>query len=143
MPRMSIAAHVPASPDQVFSLVTAYPAQGAPDLRALEGKYGQLLERQGNCYVFQERTAAAARWRYTFEPVHCRYAQALGSTWSNRLDTFAAAGEGTLWTITWEPQSGGAPLLLRWLLFRLKDRKRVYRQIVRPVLEQFQRQGYY
>ena len=143
MPEISIAAYVPASPAQVFSQVTAYPAQGTPEPRLLQEKYGSLLSQEGNSYIFQENTEAANRWRYTFEPPGRRTAEAIQSTWSDRTDTFEASGEGTLWTITWQPPGRGAPFLLRWLFFRLKDRKRVYDQIARPVVEHFQQQGYY
>ncbi len=146
MPRISISAYVPASPAAVYTHVTAFPAQGTPDNRLLEAKYG-YLESQENLttYTFRETGAAANRWLYTFDPPFSRHAQALDSNWSNRTDVFEASGDGTTWTITWEPQaqSRGAPFILRWLFFRWKDRQRLYGQIMQPVVDHFQRQDYY
>lgn len=142
-PVLRIEAYVPASPAQVFSYVTAFPAGSEPDRRRLEEKYGRLLAQEGNCYTFQDNTAAANRWRCRFDPPHCRVMQALESTWSDRTDTFAALRNGTRWTLTWELKERGSPALLRWLLFRFKDRRQIYRRMVQPVLDQFQKPAEY
>ena len=143
MPILQIEAYVPASPAQVFSHVTAFPAGSAPDDRLLEEKYGRLLSREGNCYTFQDNTESANKWRCSFDPPHRRVMQALESTWSDRTDTFEAAGDGTRWTLSWELKSEGITALCKTLFFRFKDRKQIYNDLVQPVIDQFQRQGYY
>ena len=143
MPKISISAWVPADPAHVFGHVTAHPAAGDPDLRLLEEKYGRLEDREGYVYTFQDRTPAGNRWLYTFDPPNSRVVQALDSDWSDRIDTFETSGEGTTWSVTWEPRNKGAPFLLRWLFFRWKDRQELYEQMMAPVVEQLRRQGYY
>lgn len=143
MPEMSISTYLPADPEQVFSQVTAFPARGTPDTRALEEKYGQLEDQDGPSYQFREKSATGIRWRYTFDPPRQRYAEALESTWSDRTDTFEAEGDGTVWTITWHPKARGAPLLLRWLFFRLKDRKMLEERLMGPVVDHFQKREFY
>lgn len=143
MPILQIEAYVPASPAQVFSHVTAFPAGSLPDNRLLEEKYGRLLSQEEGYYVFQDNTEAANKWRCTFEPPHRRVMEALESNWSDRIDAFETSGEGTRWTLTWELKSRGAPALFKSLFFRFKDRKQIYNGMVQPVIEQFQRQGYY
>ena len=143
MPRITISDNVPAEPAAVFAYVTSYPASGSPDVRSLEDRYGPLVEQDGQTYVFREESATATRWSYTFDPPHRREAVDLDTNWSDRTDLFEPSGDGTWWTITWEPKSGGAPFLLRWLFFRWKDRQRLHGQMMQPVIEHFEKQEFY
>ena len=140
MPPMQIQAHIPATPEQVFTYVTAFPLHGDPDLAALESKYGRLLSQDGDAYIFQDHTPSANRWRCTFDPPRQRVMAAIQSTWSDRTDTFAPDGNGTLWTLTWQPQATGLPALVKTLVFRLRGRRQVHARIIQPVLDEFQRQ---
>ena len=143
MPDISLTAHVPGDSKSVFAYVTAFPSNGNPDLRSLEDKYGSLEEQEGLTYIFRDNTSAGIRWRYTFDPPHTRETIDLDSNWSDRFDVFEPWGDGTRWTITWEPKSRGAPFLLRWLFFRWKDRERLHSEIVQPVIDHFEKQGFY
>ena len=143
MPKITISAHVPADSATVFSHVTGFPAQGAPDVRLLQDRYGTLEGQEGFTYTFREDSEAATLWLYTFDPPHRRVAEDLETNWSGRTDTFEPSGDGTTWTITWQPKAGGAPVLLRWLLFRWQDRKKLYNRMMQPVVDHFQRQEFY
>ena len=143
MPKISISAYVPADPAAVFTHVTAFPAHGMPDRRLLRDKYGHLENEDGMVYVFRDDTEAANRWRYSFDPPARREAESLDSNWSDRIDAFDPSGDGTAWTITWQPKSQGAPFFLRWIFFRLKDRKLLYQQLMQPVVDHFQKQEFY
>ena len=143
MPRISISTYVPGDQATVFSHVTGFPAAGAPDLRRLEDKYGRLEEDDGRTYIFRDSAGTATRWRYTFNPPHTREAVDLDTNWSDRTDMFVAAGDGTTWTITWEPKSRGAPFLLRWLFFRWKDREMLRSQMMQPVIDHFNKREFY
>ena len=140
MPVFKIEAYVPASPEQVFSHVTAFPARGEPNTRALEERYGQLLSREGDSYTFQDKATAENQWQCAFEPPRRRVMRSVASTWADRIDIFEPSGEGTHWTLLWEPKTRGAPALFKSLFFRFKDRKELHARLVQPVLDQF-RQG--
>ena len=139
MPPMQIQAYIPAPPEQVFTYVTAFPVHGAPDLAALESKYGRLISQDGNDYIFQDETPSANHWRCAFDPPRQRIMAAVQSTWSDRTDTFDPDGDGTLWTLTWQPQATGLPALVKSLAFRLRGRRQVYARIIQPALDEFQR----
>ena len=140
MPPMQIEAYVPALPEQVFVYVTAFPVSGEPDVAVLEAKYGRLLSQQENSYTFLDNTPSANRWRCTFTPPRQRVMAAVESTWSDRTDTFEPEGDGTRWTLTWQPQARGLPALVKELVFRLRGRKQVYARIIQPALDEFERQ---
>ena len=143
MPRMTISTHLHVAPAQAFMHVTAFPARGDPDARLLEDKYGSLESQEGAVYTFRDKTQAANRWSYAFDPPYRREIRSLDSNWSDRIDTFEPFGDGTQWSITWQPKSQGAPLLLRWLFFELKDKKVLYQQMMQPVEEQLKKQNFY
>ena len=140
MSPMQVEAYVPARPEQVFVYVTGFPVSGEPDLAVLEAKYGRLLAQEGDGYIFIDNTPSANRWRCTFTPPRERVMAAVQSTWSDRTDTFAAEGEGTRWTLTWQPQARGLPALIKGLVFRLRGRRQVYARIIQPALAEFERQ---
>ncbi len=145
MPKITITALVPADPASVFAHVTAFPVHGEPDTRLLEDKYGILEARDGLAFTFRNnsRPNTDARLLYTFHPPHQRDMKHLDSDWADRTDTFRPLEGGTDWTIVWEPKSKGAPLLVRWLFFRWKDRQRLYNQIMQPVIDHFEKQEFY
>ena len=134
-----------ADPSAVFTHVTAFPSSGKPDTRLLENKYGSLEGQEGLEYTFcdSSRPDIDARLLYTFDPPHHRHMKHLDTDWADRTDTFLPSGDGTEWTIVWEPKSRGAPFLVRWLFFRWKDRQRLYNQIMRPVVDHFGKQEFY
>ena len=145
MPEITISAHVTATPSEVYAHVTAFPTGGQPDTRMLEQKYGRLESQDGQSFTFcsTSSSGAQARLLYTFSPPHTREMKHLDSDWADRTDTFTASAGGTDWTIVWHPKSKGAPLLVRYLFFRWKDRARLYNQIMQPVVDQFQKQNFY
>ena len=143
MPEISISTYLPTDPAQAFAHVTSFPPNGRPDTRVLEERYGVLVEQEDLAFTFADKAGSGNRWRYSFDPPHRRRVQALDSNWSDRVDTFEASGEGTIWKIAWVPPSGGAPFMLRWLFFRWKDRKMLHAQLVQPVVEHFREQGFY
>lgn len=145
MPIITISALVPAEPAAVFTHVTAFPAQGAPDTRQLESRYGRLENQDGQDYIFCSTNSEGVdnRLLYVFSPPHQREMKHLDSDWADRTDTFTPILNGTEWTIIWEPKSKGAPFLIRWLFFRWKDRQRLYDQIMQPVVDHFQKQDFY
>lgn len=145
MPKITISCQVPADPLAVYTHVTAFPAHGEPDLRLLENKYGRLEAQEGTAYTFSDsaRPDTDTRLQYTFEPPHRRHTKHLDSDWADRTDTFFPSTVGTDWTIVWEPKTKKAPLLVRWLFFRWKDRQRLYNQIMQPVVDHFRKQGFY
>jgi hypothetical protein len=139
MPKLKFRSLVPANVDQVYEHVTAFPVSGQADEKALESKYGRLLERDDNTFTFQENTEPGMRWQCTFQPPKLRTMRALDSSWSDRIDEFEPDQGGTKWTITWEPKGRGLAAYTQWLAFQLKDKQRVYGLIVLPVLQHFQR----
>jgi hypothetical protein len=145
MPQITISAYVPAEPSAVFTHVTTFPTHGEPDARLLENKYGRIEKRDGLAFTFidNSRPDTDTRLLYTFEPPQRRCMQHLDSDWADRTDTFLPSGNGTEWTILWEPKSKGAPFLIRWLFFRWKDRQRLYNQIMQPVVDHFGKQDFY
>ena len=145
MPEITISSWVAAEPSAVFTHVTAYPTHGEPDTRLLENKYGKLEDQDGHSFTFSNTTRqhTDTRLLYTFSPPNRRDMKHLDSDWADRTDTFLPSGEGTEWTIVWEPKSKGAPFLVRWLFFRWKDRQRLYDQIMQPVVEHFEKQDFY
>ena len=145
MPKITISSTVPANPAAVFTHVTAFPAHGEPDTRLLENKYGRLEASDGFAFTFSDSTRpnTDTRLQYTFDPPHRRDMKHLDSDWADRTDTFLPSGDGTEWTIVWEPKSKGAPFLVRWLFFRWKDRQRVHDQIMQPVVDYFGKQDFY
>ena len=143
MPKITISSHVQAPPSTVFPYVTGYPSTGSPDLRVLQDRYGALEEQDGQTFIFRDDSETATRWSYTFDPPHTREAIDLDTNWSDRTDRFEPTGQGTTWTITWEPKSRGAPFLLRWLFFRWKDQQQLHSQMMQPVIDHFSEQGFY
>ena len=143
MPEISISVYLATEPALAFAHVTAFAPSGLPDRRVLEERYGELVEQEELTYTFRDKAGSGNRWRYTFDPPYSRLVQALDANWSDRTDTFQQSGDGTLWTILWEPREGGAPLLLRWLFFQLKDKKMLHAQLMQPVVEHFEKREYY
>ncbi len=145
MPEITISSWVPAQPAAVFTHVTAFPAHGEPDTRLLENKYGRLEAQDGMAFTFSDSTRPDTKTHllYTFSPPHRRDMKHLDSDWADRTDTFIPSGNGTTWTILWQPKSKGAPFLVRWLFFRWKDRQRLYNQIMQPVVDHFGKQDFY
>ncbi|MCY4367466.1 MAG: hypothetical protein OXE17_14765 [Chloroflexi bacterium] len=145
MPEITITAQVPAQTSAVFTHVTAFPAQGEPDARQLESRYGRLESQDGQDFIFCSTNSEGVESRllYIFSPPHQREMRHLDSDWADRTDTFVQNPNGTEWNITWQPKSKGAPFLIRWLFFRWKDRQRLYDQIMQPVVDHFQTQDFY
>ena len=141
MPRPKIIALVPGSIEQVYQHVTAFPAEGAADRTALESQYGKLLEASGNDYTFREDIGGGVTWHCRFDPPTQRRMRTVDSTWSDRTDRFDAAEGGTLWTISWEQKAQGLAAYSSWLVFQIKDKRRVYRQMVLPVVSHFREMG--
>lgn len=142
---LKIRTQIPASPAQVFEHVTAFSTDGRADgqvnQRALENKYGRLLEQEGNTYTFLESTGGGITWRCTFEPPGHRAMRTVGSNWSDRLDWFEPAPGGTTWTVLWELKISGAAPYIKWLFFHLWDKRQVSTRLIIPVLMHFQRLG--
>lgn len=137
---------VPASPEAVFEHVTAFAVTGRTGRRALEEKYGRLVGRDGDTYTFHEDTKKdtlealkeGVTWRCTFNPPNRRIMEALDSKWADRTDWFQPSGEGTLWTVVWVGKIQGVRILTQWLTFQLRDKRQVYAEMVRPVVEHFE-----
>ncbi len=130
---LKIRTQIPATPPQVFEYVTAFPPDGQVNQQALENKYGRLLEQEGNTYTFLESIGGGMTWRCTFEPPSHRAMRTVGSTWSDRLDWFEPAPEGTTWTVAWEPKVSGNAVYIKWLFFHLWDKRRVRTRLITPV----------
>jgi len=138
MPRVTVSALVPASPERVYEHVTGFPASGPANASALEARYGKLREREHNRFTFLEDIGGGVTWQCAFDPPNQRIMRAVDSTWSDRIDQFAPVPGGTRWTITWELKARGLPACTKWLVFHLWDKQRVRRRIVLPVVRSFQ-----
>jgi hypothetical protein len=139
MPKLKFSSLIPANIERVYEHVTVFPVSGTADQKALEDKYGSLLKRNDNSFIFQENTGARVKWQCAFQPPRLRTMRALDSSWSDRTDEFEPASGGTVWTITWEPKGRGLAAYTQWLAFQFKHKQQVYGMIVLPVLQHFQR----
>ena len=141
MPKLIFQNFVPGSVEQVWEHVTACSASGRIDRRALREKYGQLIAQDGDTYTFQETLigeGAPIKWRCTFDRPTQRVMAAEGKNWADRYDYFQPVEGGTWWTIEWVPKAGGLRAYTLWLGFQVRSKRRVFRQTVQPVLDQFQ-----
>ena len=142
MPRIQIQAIIPGSPDAVYEHVTAFAVTGRTGRRALEERYGRLVGRDGDTYIFQEDPREGSEegvtWNCTFQPPTQRFMQAQGTSWADRIDWFEAWGEGTLWTVVWQSHAQGVRVFIHWLGFQLGGKKRAYAEVVRPVVGHFE-----
>ena len=138
MPRIQLQALIPASPEAVYEHVTAFAVTGRTGRRALEQKYGRLVGRDGDTYTFKEDTEAGVTWRCTFRPPTQRVMQAPGTKWADRIDWFQPWEEGTLWTVMWAGNARGVQVFTQWLGFQLRGKRRVYAQVVGPVVRHFE-----
>ena len=139
MPKLILKAIVPRVVPEVYEHVTAYSANGAPEMAALTAKYGRLQTQSGEIYTFQEEGDPWVTWQCTFNPPHSRVMSAPEARWSNRTDYFQPVDAGTYWTIVWETKGYGVSRFIQWFAFQLKHRREARRRIVQPVLEHFRR----
>ena len=107
MPSIKFQIQLPASPERVYEHVTGFTPGGTFNRRALEEKYGRLLEHEEPDYTFEDAGDEKVVWRCSFYPPHQRIMRALESKWADRIDWFQPSGEGTLWTVAWEPKAAG------------------------------------
>ena len=138
MPVIKYQTQVPASPEQVYEHVTGYSATGAVSRRGLEQKHGRLLEQDGDTYTFEDAGDEKVIWRCTFNPPHQRTMRALESKWADRIDWFQPSGDGTLWTVVWEPKAVGFRSYTQWLAAKLTGKSKIYNEAIAPVLRHFQ-----
>ena len=86
---LKVTAFIPGQLDQVFEYVTAFNLDGAPDLPAMEQKYGHFLEREGNTFKFLEDIGGGTNWECFFDPPRQRVMTArlkavtYSKTWSS------------------------------------------------------------
>lgn len=138
MPIIKFQTLVPGSPEQVFGYVTGFAASGRFIRKAVEGKHGRLVGQEGGIYTFEDDTGDGSTWHCTFDPPHRRVMRAPDAKWADRTDIFEPAGDGTLWTVVWEPKAKGLRTYTQWLSFQLRGKRRVYQGVVLPVLRHFQ-----
>lgn len=144
MPNMIFRTLVPGTPERVYEYVTAYPASGRVSQRALEEKHGKLIEQDGDDYVFREDAEDAEDaeggiiWRCTFDPPLRRVMRAQGFQWADRIDYFEPSGDGTLWTVRWEPKATGFRSYTQWLMFHIRGKSQVQASLIMPVVQHFQ-----
>lgn len=137
MARLAVTGLVTASPEEVYQFVTAYAPGGPVSEEALRTKYGRILSREGNTYLFEEDGEEKARWRVRFEPPTRRVMEAIDSRWSDRTDLFQQARGGTRWTVVWQSKVGGVRGVLQLLVFHLFHKRRIRREIIQPVVDSF------
>ncbi len=140
MPNIKFRTLVPATPEQVYEYVTAYPASGRVSRRALEEKHGQLIEQDGDDYIFREGAEGGITWRCSFDPPRRRVMRAQGSQWADRIDDFEPSGDGTLWTAVWELKAIGLRSYTQWIMFQIRGKSQIQASLIMPVVEHFQQQ---
>ena len=138
MPNIKFRTLVPATPEHVYEYVTAYPASGRVSRKALEEKHGELIEQDGDDYIFREDAEGGIIWRCTFDPPQRRVMRAQGFQWADRIDYFEPFGDGTLWTIVWEPKASGIRSYTQWVMFKIRGKSQVQASLIMPVVEHFQ-----
>ncbi len=138
MPNIMFRTLVPAAPEQVYEHVTGYSTSGRISRRALEEKHGKLIEQDGDDYVFREGAEDGIIWRCSFDPPRRRVMRADGSQWADRVDDFEPSGDGTLWTVVWEPKAIGFRSYTQWLMFHIRGKSQIQASLIMPVVEHFQ-----
>ncbi len=138
MPNIIFRTLVPGTPEQVYEYVTAYPASGRVSRKALEEKHGQLIEQDGDDYVFREDADGGIIWRCSFDPPRRRVMRAQESQWADRTDDFESYGDSTLWTAVWELKAIGFRSYTQWLMFHIRGKTQVQASLIMPVVEHFQ-----
>ena len=125
---------VAASPEEVFHYVTGYPVDRPVKGEELQEKYGVFLPGEGPALTFREDIGGDVTWDCLFEPPGRRIMRTVDSSWSDRIDSFVATPQGTLWQITWEVKARGIKALIKWLAFQFSGKGSVERRLVIPVL---------
>ena len=136
-----IQAFVSGSPEAVYEHVTAYAATGRTNRRTLEERYGKLVARDGDVYTFKGDSEEAVSWSCAFQAPTQRVMRALDSKWADRFDWFEPSGNGTLWTIVWETKVTGLRALTQGLGYHLAGKRKMYAQVVEPVIRHFQQES--
>ena len=140
MPRLMFQNFVPGSVDKVWEHVTACPAAGRIDRKALREKYGQLIAQDGETYTFRETLVGEETpitWRCMFDRPTQRAMTAEGRNWADRYDYFQPMEGGTWWTVMWVPKASGLRAYTLWLGFQIRGKRRLFRETVQPVLDHF------
>lgn len=138
MPNITFRTLVPGTPERVYEYVTGYSTSGRGNRKALEEMHGQLIERDGDDYVFREGAEDGITWRCSFDPPRRRVMQAQGSQWADRIDYFEPSGDGTLWTVVWAPKAAGFRPYTQWLMFHIREKSRIRAALIMPVVQHFQ-----
>jgi len=89
--------------EQVYEHVTGFTDGGPANLKSLEEKHGELVEQEGEIYIFKGASEDDPTWRCEYEHPSRRVMRAYESKWADRNDLFESADDSTLWTVEWQP----------------------------------------
>ena len=85
--------------------------------------------------VWEHVTACSASGRIDRRALREKYGQLIAQDGDAY---FQPVEGGTWWTIEWVTKAGGLRAYTLWLGFQFRSKRRVFRQTVQPVLDQFQ-----
>ena len=137
MGKLVITTQVPGPIDAVYKKVTVYEAGKNMEEEDVEKKYGKLIQKTDDVYLFREGEEGSLEWRITFDPPTRRFMEAVDERWADRVDTFKSTPTGTEWTITWHTRARGTLGILQLIVWNLSGGRRARRDIVAPVLAEF------
>ena len=137
MGKLTITTQVPGAAEAVYKSVTAFAGPMSVEEPDARKKYGRLLQKVDNVYIFQEDREGGLQWRVSFTPPTQRRMEAVDPKWADRVDEFRQASGATQWTITWHTKARGIVALLQSFMFQTSGKRKVMRDIVEPVLAEF------
>ncbi len=137
MPTYKFQTSIPASIVQVSEHITGFTDGGAANVKALAEKHGELLEQNGEIYVFKGASEDDPTWRCTYEYPRQRVMRAHESKWADRIDVFEESGQGTLWTVEWEPKATGIQAYTQLVGYHIRGKHHLYASVVIPVVTHF------
>ena len=137
MPTYKFQISVPGPLEQVYEHVTGFTDGGLANLKSLEGKHGELVEQEGETYVFKGASEDDPTWRCEYEHPRRRVMRAHESKWADRIDLFESADDSTLWTVEWQPKATGIQAYTQWLGYHIRGKTHLYAEVILPLITHF------
>ena len=137
MPTFKFQISIPAPIEHVYEHVTGFTDGGTANLKTLAEKHGELLELEGEIYVFKGASEDDPTWRCAYDHPRQRIMRAHESKWADRIDLFEAEDDGTLWTVEWEPKAKGIRSYIQLVGYHIRCKNHLYASVVIPVVTHF------